>query len=297
MNFKLSKKAKRLLTVLFVLLVLTGCTKITGEDGKILADKIIYFTSENFTTWGSMFQNESWFAAIFIWPLAQLVNFFAQFMNVGLSVVLVTIISRLITLPMTIKQTVQSQKMQMIQPKLTKIQAKYAGKEDEQSKMAMSQEMMNLYNKYDINPLGTILYSFVPFPIMIAIWQAVQRAESVVFGEFLSLQMDMLPMTAITSDLAGSGWKYLILIAILGVTQFASMKLPQYLAQRNMKAREKEAAKAANQQTNTMTYSMLIMIVFMSLSMPTAMSFYWIVSAAVQAIQTVLIQKRYVDHE
>ena len=297
MNFKLSKKVKRLLTVVLVLLVLTGCTKITGEDGKILADKIIYFSSENFTSWGSMFEKESWFAAIFVWPLAQLVNFFAQYMNIGLSVIIVTILSRLITLPLNIKQTVQSQKMQMIQPKLNKIQAKYAGKEDEQSKMATSQEMMNLYQKYDINPFSTILATFIPFPIMIAIWQAVQRAESVVFGEFLTLKMDMLPMAAITTDLTGSGWKYLILIVILGITQFASMKLPQYLAQKNMKEREKKAAKEANQQTNTMTYTMLIMIVFMSVSMPTAMSFYWIVSAIVQAVQTVLIQKRYVDNE
>ena len=297
MNFKFSKKVKRLLTVALVLLVLTGCTRITGEDGKILAEKIIYLAGDNHTTWKSMFTNESWFGAIFVWPLAQLVNFFAQYMNVALSVILVTILSRLITLPLTIKQTVQSQKMQMIQPKLNKIQAKYAGKEDEQSKMAMSQEMMNLYQKYDINPFATIIATFIPFPIMIAIWQAVQRAESVVFGEFLTLKMEALPMTEITTNFLTSGWKYLILIVILGITQFASMKVPQYLAQKNMKEREKKAAKEANKQTNTMTYSMLIMIVFMSVSMPTAMSFYWIVSAIVQAVQTVLIQKRYVDNE
>lgn len=297
MNFKLSKKQKRLLVVILVVLALTGCTQITGKDGQILADKIIYFSGENFTTWKSMFENESWFSAIFVWPLAQLVNFFAQYMNIGLSVIIVTILSRLLTITFTIKSTVQSQKMQMIQPQLQKIQAKYAGKTDEQSKMAMSQEMMNLYNKHKINPFSTILYSFIPFPIMIAIWQAVQRAESVVFGEFLTLKMDSKPLTMMTSDFLGEGWKYLILLVILGAVQYISMKLPQYLAQKNMKARDKEAAKAANQQNAMMMNMMFVMIVFMALSMPTAMSFYWIVSALVQAIQTVLIQKRYVEHE
>lgn len=297
MNFKLSKKQKRLLVVILVVLALTGCTQITGKDGQILADKIIYFSGENFTTWKSMFENESWFSAIFVWPLAQLVNFFAQYMNIGLSVIIVTILSRLLTITFTIKSTVQSQKMQMIQPQLQKIQAKYAGKTDEQSKMAMSQEMMNLYNKHKINPFSTILYSFIPFPIMFAIWQAVQRAESVVFGEFLTLKMDSKPLTMMTSDFLGEGWKYLILLVILGAVQYISMKLPQYLAQKNMKARDKEAAKAANQQNAMMMNMMFVMIVFMALSMPTAMSFYWIVSALVQAIQTVLIQKRYVEHE
>lgn len=297
MNFNLSKKQMRLLLAIFLVLTLTGCESITGKDGQILAEKIIYFSSENFTTWQSMFQNESWFSAIFVWPLAQLVNFFAQYMNVGLSVILVTILSRLITLNFTIKSTVMSQKMQAIQPQLTKIQAKYAGKTDEKSQMAQSQEMMNLYNKHGIQPFKTILYTFISFPIMIAIWQAVQRAEAVVFGEFLTLKMDIKPLTAITEDFVGEGWKYLLLLVILGAVQFASMRLPQYLASRKMKKREKEAAKAANQQTQTMTNTMFLMIVFMSLSMPTAMSFYWIVSAVVQVIQTVVIQKRYVDNE
>lgn len=292
MKFRINKKTQRLLFVVAAVLLLTGCGRIVGEDGQVLPEKIIYLS----TTFSQMINNEGWFEALFVWPFAQLINFLAQYINVAIAVVVVTIFSRIVILPLSIKSAVQTQKMQVIQPQLLKIQAKYEGKTDDQSKMAMSQEMMNLYQKYDINPLGTIGGTFLNFPIMIAIWQAVQRASSVMEGSFLGLSMDVKPLTEITTNLVGSGWKYIILIVLLAITQFVSVKLPTYLARKNMKERDRKNAKA-NDQTETMMNMTLVMIVVMSISMPTAMSFYWIVSAIVQSIQTVFIQKRYVENE
>lgn len=292
MKFHINKKTKRLLLVVAVALLLTGCARITGPDGKVLPEKIITLS----TTFTHMINEEGWFEALFVWPFAQLINFLAQYMNVAISVVLVTIISRLVILPLTIKSTVATQKMQMIQPELNKIQAKYAGKTDEQSKMAMSQEMMNLYQKYGINPLGTIGGTFLNFPIMIAIWQAVQRADTVIAGSFLGLSMEASPLKEITSDLLGSGWKYIILIVLLAITQWISMKVPTYLARKKMKERDRKNAKA-NDQTAMMMNVTFVMIVFMGISMPTAMTFYWIVSAVAQIVQTLYIQMRYVENE
>ena len=290
MKFRINKKTQRLLFVVAAVLLLTGCGRIVGEDGKVLAEKVIYLS----TSFSQMINNEGWFEALFVWPFAQLINFLAQYINVAIAVVIVTIFSRIVILPLSIKSAVQTQKMQVIQPQLQKIQAKYEGKTDDQSKMAMSQEMMNLYQKYDINPLGTIGGTFLNFPIMIAIWQAVQRASSVMEGSFLGLSMEVKPLTEITTNLLGSGWKYIILIVLLAITQFVSVKLPTYLARKNMKERDRKNAKA-NDQTETMMNMTLVMIVVMSISMPTAMSFYWIVSAIVQSIQTVFIQKRYIQ--
>lgn len=283
---------KHIVFIAIMLLALSGCARIQGADGQILPEKIISLS----TPFNYVIQNEGWFEAIFVWPVAQLINFFANYMNVGLAVIVVTILSRLLTLSFTVKSTVASQKMQMIQPEMTRIQQKYAGKTDDASKMAMSQETMKLYEKHKINPFGTILMTFVQFPVMIAIWQAVQRAESVINGKFLGLDMSFTPLNQITTDLAGSGWKYIILLVILAAAQYGSMKLPTFLARRKMKERDRIKAKAAD-QTAMMTNVMFVMIVFMALSMPTAMSFYWIVSSTVQIIQTLFIQNRYVDNE
>lgn len=292
MKFRINKKTKRLLMVVGVALLLAGCTRVTGPDGKVLPEKIISLS----TTFKHMINNEGWFEALFVWPFAQLINFIAQYTGVVMSIILVTILSRLVILPLTIKSTVASQKMQMIQPEMNKINAKYAGRTDEQSKMAMSQEMMALYQKHDINPLGTIGGAFLNFPIMIAIWQAVQRAEVVINGYFFDVSMDASPMHLITSDLANTGWKCIVLLVILAITQFVSMKLPTYLAKKKMKERDRKNAKA-NNQTDTMMNVTFVMIIFMSVSMPTGMSFYWIVSAVAQVVQTIYIQKRYVENE
>lgn len=290
MKIRINKRKMAMLAILLV--VLAGCARVTGSDGHVLPEKIIALT----TPFKQMFDTEGWFEALFVWPFAQLINFFSSYVGVGLSVVLVTVLSRLVTLSMTVKSTVATQKMQMIQPELNKINEKYAGKTDEQSKMKMSQETMALYNKHQINPFGAIFTSFAQLPVIMAIWQAVQRAESVINGEFLGLNMSVKPTDQITGNFMNGGYIYLILIILMGIAQFASMKLPQYLAKRNMSDREKKAAPAAN-QTAMMTNMMFVMIMFMALGMPTAMTFYWLVSAALAALQAIYIQMRYIDHE
>lgn len=285
---KFSKKTKRLLLLVAVAMLLAGCGRITGTDGRVLPEKIISLS----TTFTHMLNEEGWFEAIFVWPFAQLINFFAKNMNVAFSVIIVTILSRLVILPLTIKSTVSMQKMQMIQPELNKIQKKYEGKDDDYSKMKMSQEMMNLYTKNKINPMTSLFGTFLNFPIMIAIWQAVQRAESVIKGNFLGLSMEELPWHAITTNFSSS-WGYIALIVILAAVQWISMKLPAYLARKDLKERDRRAAEANDKSTQMMNI-MFVMIIFMSVNMPTAMSFYWIVSGIAQVVQTVFIQKRYV---
>lgn len=290
MKIRINKRM--LLTLAVVLLVLSGCARVTGPDGKVLPEKIISLT----TPFKAMFETEGWFEAIFVWPFAQLINFLADKLNVGIAIIVVTVLSRLATLALTVKSTVASQKMQLIQPELNKIQAKYAGKTDEQSKMKQSQEMMALYQKHQINPLGTIFTTFAQLPVIMALWQAVQRADSVLYGNFLGMQLDAKPLGEITGNFAGGGYAYLILIILMGIAQFASMKLPQYLAKKRLNDRDKKAA-ANNNQMGATTNVMFVMIMFMSITMPTAMTFYWLVSAALAALQTIYIQKRYIENE
>lgn len=290
MKIRINKRM--MLTLAMILLVLSGCARATGPDGKVLPEKIISLT----TPFKQMFETEGWFEALFVWPFAQLINFLTEHLNVGIAIIIVTVLSRLLTLSLTVKSTVASQKMQLIQPELNKIQAKYAGKTDEQSKMKQSQEMMGLYQKHQINPFGTIFSSFAQLPVIMALWQAVQRADSVLTGSFLGMKLDVQPMGEITGNLVNGGYAYLILIVLMGIAQFASMKLPQYLAKKRMTEHDKKAAANSNQMAMT-TNVMFVMIMFMSLTMPTAMTFYWLVSAALAALQTIYIQKRYIENE
>lgn len=279
------KKRKTLIGGGALLLFLSGCTSVLDKNGNVLPDKIISST----TTLAEIWKNESWFSAIFVFPLAKAINFLQPFLGIALAIAAVTIFIKLLTLTFTIKSTVATQKMQVLQPELNKIQKKYEGKKDDQSRMAMGQEMQALYTKHNVNPLGTILVTFIQLPIILAMWQAVQRSESVINGTLFGASLRVTPMTGFIE----MNFIYIIIFLLMGAFQFASMMLPQYLAKKAAKNRPGD--KPAPNSQKGMMYGMFAMIMFISINWPTAMSLYWLVSAFAQVAQTLFIQWKYID--
>jgi YidC/Oxa1 family membrane protein insertase len=279
------KKRKTLIGGGALLLFLSGCTSVLDKNGNVLPDKIISST----TTLAEIWANESWFSALFVFPLAKAINFLQPYLGIALAIAAVTIFIKLLTLTFTIKSTVATQKMQVLQPELNKIQKKYEGKKDDQSRMAMGQEMQALYSKHNVNPLGTILVTFIQLPIILAMWQAVQRSESVLNGTLLGASLKVTPMTGFLE----MNFIYIVIFLLMGAFQFASMMLPQYLAKKAAKSRPGD--KPAPNSQKGMMYGMFAMIMFISINWPTAMSLYWLVSAFAQVAQTLFIQWKYID--
>lgn len=279
------KKRKTLIGGGALLLFLSGCTSVLDKNGNVLPDKIISST----TTLAEIWANESWFSALFVFPLAKAINFLQPYLGIALAIAAVTIFIKLLTLTFTIKSTVATQKMQVLQPELNKIQKKYEGKKDDQSRMAMGQEMQALYSKHNVNPLGTILVTFIQLPIILAMWQAVQRSESVLNGTLFGASLKVTPMTGFLE----MNFIYIVIFLLMGAFQFASMMLPQYLAKKAAKSRPGD--KPAPNSQKGMMYGMFAMIMFISINWPTAMSLYWLVSAFAQVAQTLFIQWKYID--
>jgi len=275
---------KKILLALGVLLGLSGCMAqdfIISLETPWLPDM-----------WSG---SNSWFEALFVYPLAQAVNFLTPLVTVTGAIILVTLFVKVLTFGLTVKSTVASQKMQFINPELQKIQAKYAGKTDNESKMKMSQEMNGLYAKHGINPFAAIGTMFIQFPVIIAMYQAVQHAEAVKNSSLFGYALSNSPQQAITDG----QWLFVAIFIFMGVMQFLSMKLPTWLANKRKKKQpvrlgEKEV-KGPN--TDMMMYTSMGMILVFAFSWPTAMSLYWLVSSAGQAIQTLYIQKKYIDPE
>src|SRR5688572_18800983 len=88
--------------------------------------------------------------------------------NVVLSIVVFTVLVRLITYPLTIQQQRSTKAMQTLQPELKKLQEKYKG-----DKEKLSQEQMALYRQYGVNPMGGCLPMVVQLPVMLALYQAI----------------------------------------------------------------------------------------------------------------------------
>ncbi|AFD25165.1 membrane protein insertase YidC [Deinococcus gobiensis] len=96
--------------------------------------------------------------------------------NWGLVLIALTILLRLIMWPLMQTQGRTTARMQVMQPKIKEIQDKYKDRKDVDSQRAMQSEMQQLYRDHNFNPAGC-LSTFLPFPILIALWSTIRNFE------------------------------------------------------------------------------------------------------------------------
>ena len=117
---------------------------------------------------------------IFVKPLAFLILTLGKYIgSFALSIIIITIIIRLILFPFTKKMAVQSEMMKKASPELARIQKKYEGKTDQDSMLKQNQEMMMVYKKYNFNPLTSCLISFIQLPLLLAFLEAINRVPAI----------------------------------------------------------------------------------------------------------------------
>lgn len=277
---KIDKNTKRiikLVTLLVVLFVLTGC-KIPDT-----ADISLNTTFEDMSNLKS-----GLFDMFLTYPLAQAINFLASKVSVFWSIVLVTLAINLILLSFTFKSTESMQKMQMLQPELDKIQKKYEGNDSQAAKAQMSQEMQRLFEKNGVNPLSS-LSTFLQLPIFLCMYAAIRRSTAVANGTFLGVTLATTP-----SD--GFAKKEIVIIVIyicMVLFQLISTLLPQFLAsykkKRLAKIQHKPYEKPANNNM-FMMYGMVILIAFIMLRWPSALSLYYAIVSIINILKTLAVE-------
>ena len=102
--------------------------------------------------------------------------------NIGLCIIIFTIIIYTLLLPMTIKQQKTTRIMSVMNPEIQAIQKKYANKKDQASMMKMQEETKLIYEKYGTSPTGGCLGSIIQLPILFALWPVVQNIPAYVSG-------------------------------------------------------------------------------------------------------------------
>ncbi len=93
--------------------------------------------------------------------------------NIGLSIILFTIVIYLLLMPLTIKQQKFSKLSAKMNPELQAVQNKYKGKKDNESLMAMNQETQAIYTKYGVSPSGSCLQLLIQMPILFALYRVI----------------------------------------------------------------------------------------------------------------------------
>ena len=93
--------------------------------------------------------------------------------NIGLSIILFTIVIYLLLMPLTIKQQKFSKLSAKMNPELQAIQAKYKNKKDNDSMMAMNEETKEVYAKYGVSPSGSCVQLLIQMPILFALYRVI----------------------------------------------------------------------------------------------------------------------------
>ena len=271
------KRLTLILSVIAMAFVLTGCS--TVNDMITLSTE---FSEE---------MNNGFFSALIVYPLAQAINYLEPKVGIGLAIAIITVAINAVILAFTFKSTVGMQRMQEIQPEMAKIQAKYEGRQDEVSQQRMAMEMQQLYSKYDINPIGTLVVTFIQFPILIGMYNAVRRSEAVANAQFMGVYLSTTPKEAF----AAKQWVCVVIFVLMVAFQFLSIKIGQWLAESRGKkeaaAHHKTYQKPETQQNAMMTYGMLAMVALAMLSCPTALSLYYCIYSVVNVIKTIVVDK------
>ena len=128
----------------------------------------------------------------FIGPVAKLLGYLMNWIymfldllniqNIGLCIILFTLVIYLCLLPLTIKQQKSSKLQQRLQPELQEIQKKYKNKKDQASMMAMNEETQALYQKYGISMTGSCVQLIIQMPILFALYRVIYNIPAYVHG-------------------------------------------------------------------------------------------------------------------
>ena len=93
--------------------------------------------------------------------------------NIGIAIIIFTIVIYLILLPLTYKQQKFSKLSAKMNPEIQAIQAKYRNRKDPESMQAMNEETQAVYAKYGVNPMGSCLQLLIQMPILFALYRVI----------------------------------------------------------------------------------------------------------------------------
>lgn len=214
---------------------------------------------------------KGWVYNLLVKPMSGLIQFFVNNWgwSVGLSIVVITLLVRLLIMPLGLyqakKSTIQSEKMAALKPQLDKIQAKQKTATTQEEQIAVSAEMQRLYKENGVSMFGGItgcLPLFIQMPFFSALYFTAQYAEGVNESVFLGV------------NLGERSWLFIILAGLGAFLQgFIS-----YLA---VPDDQKKMMKST-------LFMSPIMIILFSLNVPAGVSLYWVVSGFVGCLQTAI---------
>jgi len=253
-------------------------------------------------------------------PLAFLTRLVYKLINnYGMTLIIVTFLIRLLTIPLTVKSQRSTAKTQKLQPEIQKLQQKY---KNDKEKLGM--EMQKLYTKNNVNPMGgclpLIVQMFVLFGFIRVVYdplkyilqlsaEQIDKIKEIVGAQAHVYQVTLCGMEGVKEEIIKLGktpvnFDFLgidltkmlkgnetdILLWIFPVLATVVTVLSAYISKKQMGAQNNGNEQAAS-MTNSMMMIMPVMTAYFTYTMPAGMSLYWFVSTVTQLIQQSVITK------
>lgn len=188
---------------------------------------------------------------------------------VGWSIVMLTVVVRLVLMPMMVQQqhaaTVQQEKMRLLQPQLAKVQEAQKNATTQEEKMKASQAMMAVYQKNGVSMFGGMNFTtlIIQWPIFIGLYDAIKGSPELAHASFFGISLaEQSPFLAIATGVIYMVQAYLSMIGI--------------------PAEQKKAMQ-------TMMYIMPVMMFFMTWVTNAGIALYFLVGALIMIVQTIII--------
>lgn len=246
------------------------------------------------------------FFDLILWPFRWLVSailwlFHTVFTSLGmdpasgwtwlLTIVGLTIVMRTLTIPLFMKQIRSMRGMQLIQPDMAKLQAKYKGKTDQVSRQAMAQEQMALYKKHNVNPLASCFPILAQIPIFFGLFQvlngvrgAAERNEGI-----LMLNAEMIHQfndgtlfgAPLFSTMLSTGHGNHTSTVVIAIMLVIAMTVTMFISQKQLAAKNvSEATKQSPmyRQQQMIIYIFPIIFAVTGINFPIGVLVYWTVS-------------------
>lgn len=222
-------------------------------------------------------------------PLFNLLVFLyntVSFSNIGIAIIVLTIIIKLAFLSLNKKAIVSQKALQDLQPKIKEIQAKYKDNKEEQAKA-----MMSFYKENKVSPVSGCLPLLIQLPILIALYQVFLKgfdpARLSALYPFVSNPGAINPMFFSLLDLSLPSK---ILAILAGLAQFwqARMMAPKKPLPGAPKASDEYISQAMSKQ---MMYFLPVFTIFICWKLPAGLALYWVVTTLFTIIQQYAIMR------
>lgn len=236
-----------------------------------------------------------WWEGIIVYPLAKLLMALHGFIEKlgipyswGWAIVVFTILIKVVTLPLTLKQLQSTKAQQQLQPRIRELQEKY-GKD----RQKLSEEQMKLYKEAGINPMGGCLPLLVQMPVLWGLYQALYVLANPSVGQLqeapffwikdLSFPSLQVGTSWIGTAFGANNWGMLLTYFSLPILMLLTQMLVQKMAQPAKASGSQQDSQA--RMMNQMMFFMPIMFAWITLGLPSGLTLYWTVSNILAVVQ------------